>query len=119
MGYKVLVIDDSPLVFKAVKKALEPHGYEMAGQAFDGREGLQMVDELKPDIIILDITMPVMDGLETAKHLSLKNLTKKVIMSSAMGDEELISKAKHMGITYFLPKPFKPEDLVEAARNLI
>lgn len=118
MGPKVLVIDDSPLVLKAVKRTLEPEGYEMIGQAFDGKEGLKMVDELKPDIIILDITMPVMDGLETAKYLSIKNQIGKVIMSSAMGDDELISKAKNMGIKYFLPKPFKPEDLLDAVRNL-
>lgn len=118
MGQKVLVIDDSPLVSKAVRKALEPAGYEMIGQAFDGKEGLKMVDELKPDIIILDVTMPVMDGLETAKYLSLKNQIGKVIMSSAMGDEELITKAKNMGIRYFLPKPFRPEELLDAVRNL-
>lgn len=66
---KVLVIDDSPMVFKAVKKALEPEGFDLIGQAFNGQEGLDMVNQLKPDIVVLDITMPIMDGIQTAEFL--------------------------------------------------
>ena len=81
---KVLVIDDSPMVFKAVKKALEPEGFQMIGQAFNGQEGLDMVNQLKPDIVVLDITMPIMDGIQTAECLFQKNPASKVIILSAM-----------------------------------
>lgn len=119
MPQRILVIDDSPFIFKAVKKALEPAGYEMIGQAFDGKQGLDMVEEHKPDIIVLDVTMPVMDGLETAKNLHEQKSTASVIMLSAMGDDELISTAKSYGVKHFLTKPFKPEEMLEAISNLL
>lgn len=115
---KVLVIDDSPFIFKAVKKALEPEGFELVGHAVNGQLGLEMVEELKPDLIILDITMPIMDGLETAKNLFAKNPDIKVIMLSAMGDADLIAEAKSIGIKHFLTKPFKPEEMLAAINSL-
>jgi two-component system chemotaxis response regulator CheY len=116
---KVLVIDDSPMVFKAVKKALEPEGFQVVDQAFNGQEGLEKVELIKPDLIILDVTMPVMDGIQTAEVLFQKNPAAKVIMLSAMGDEDLTSKAKRLGVKLFLTKPFKPEDLVNSIRSIM
>lgn len=116
---KVLVIDDSPMVFKAVSKALEPEGFQMVGQAFNGQEGLDLINQLNPDIIVLDVTMPIMDGIQTAKVLFQKNPAAKVIMLSAMGDDELINKAKRIGIKVFLTKPFKPEELVNSVRSIL
>lgn len=115
---KVLVIDDSPMVFKAVKRALEPEGFELMGQAFNGQEGLELVSRLKPDVIVLDITMPVMDGLQTAEHLLRRDPAIKIVMMSAMGDEELINKAKRIGVKAFLTKPFIPEELVTCIRTI-
>ncbi len=116
--WKVLVVDDSPLVYKAVKKALEPEGFLLMDQAFNGRECLDRVSVQLPDVIIMDITMPVMDGLQAAEHLLRKNSQMKIIMVSAMGDEELLKKAKRIGVTNFLNKPFKPEELVNAVRSI-
>ncbi len=115
---RVLVIDDSPMVFKAIKRALEPEGFELIGQAFNGQEGLQMIYDQKPDIIVLDITMPVMDGLETAENIFRKNPAAKIIMLSAMGDEELVKKAKWFGVKAFLTKPFKPEELIGEVKSI-
>jgi two-component system, chemotaxis family, chemotaxis protein CheY len=119
LSCKVMVIDDSPMVFKAVTRALEPEGVQMLGQAFNGQEGLEMVSQLKPDIIILDITMPVMDGIQTAEQLFQTNPSAKVIMLSAMGDDEMLNKAKRLGVKIFLTKPFKPEEMVQSVRSLI
>jgi two-component system, chemotaxis family, chemotaxis protein CheY len=118
-SYSVLVVDDSPFIFKAVKKALEPEGFEFMDQAFNGRECLEKVAQQAPDIIILDITMPVMDGLETATHLFKKNPATKLIMISAMGDEEMVEKARRVGVKNFLVKPFKPEELQSAVRKVL
>lgn len=118
-GTKILVIDDSPFIFKAVKRAVEPHGFEMIGQAFNGQEGLEMVAEHQPDVIILDITMPVMDGLETARHLFAKDPHTNVIMLSAMGDDDLMTEAKNIGIQHFMTKPFEPEQMVAAIKSLL
>ena len=69
MSKKVLVIDDSPFVFKAVTKALEGTEYEVVGNALDGQLGIDKYIETRADVITLDVTMPVMDGLQTAKKL--------------------------------------------------
>jgi two-component system chemotaxis response regulator CheY len=118
-GIKVLVIDDSPFISKAVKKAVEPEGFEVIGQAFNGREGLEMINQSQPEIIILDVTMPVMDGLETAENIYRKNPNAKVIMLSAMGDEKLVESAKRIGVKRFLNKPFKTDEMVAAIKEII
>lgn len=111
MSKKVLVIDDSPFVFKAVSKALENTEYEVAGNALDGQLGIDKYIETRADVITLDVTMPVMDGLETARKLVEINPNIKIIMLSAMGDETLLNEAREIGIKYFLTKPFRPETL--------
>ena len=116
---KILVIDDSPVVFKAIKRVLEPQGYQFVGQAFNGREGLEMIAQHQPDLIFLDISMPVMDGIEAAEILMSKDPSVQVIMMSAMGDEELQNRAKGIGVKVFLTKPFRSEDLIRIARNLL
>jgi two-component system, chemotaxis family, chemotaxis protein CheY len=116
---KVLVIDDSPMVFKAVKRALEPEGFQMVGQGFNGQEGLDLMNQVKPDVVILDITMPIMDGIQTAEIIFQRNPGSKVVMLSAMGDDDLINKAKFIGVSAFLTKPFKPEELISAICSLL
>ncbi len=113
MTKKVLVIDDSPFVFKAVSKALEGTDYQVVDNALNGQEGLEKYKIHNPDVITLDVTMPVMDGLETAKHLFEMNPSVNVILLSAMGDEVLHNQAREIGIKYFLIKPFKPDGLKE------
>lgn len=113
MSKKVLVIDDSPFVFKAVSKALENTEWEVVGNALDGQLGVDKYIELRPDVVTLDVTMPVMDGLETARRLFAINPNAKVVMLSAMGDETLLGEARKIGIKYFLTKPFRPETLQE------
>lgn len=116
---RILVIDDSPFIFKAVKRALEPHGYNIVGHAENGKIGLEMIDDLKPDLITLDITMPILDGLEVATKLFEDNIDIKTIMLSAIGDEELLEQLKQIGVQNFIPKPFKSEQLLNLVENLL
>lgn len=111
MSKKLLVIDDSPFVFKAVTKALEGSEYEVVGNALDGQLGIDKYIETRADVITLDVTMPIMDGLETARRLFEINPNARIVMLSAMGDETLLNQAKEIGIKYFLTKPFRPETL--------
>lgn len=113
MSKKVLVIDDSPFVFKAVSKALEGSEWEVIGNALDGQLGIDKYIETRADVITLDVTMPVMDGLETAKKLFEINPKVRIVMLSAMGDETLLNQAKEIGIRHFLTKPFQPAALQE------
>lgn len=116
---KVLVIDDSPFIFKAVKRALEPKGIEVIDNALNGKDGLELVEKHQPEIITLDVTMPVMDGIETASNIFKNNPDAKVIMMSAMGDEALIEEAKSLGVKHFIPKPFKADLLYTAIQDLM
>ena len=111
MARKLLVIDDSPFVFKAVTKALQGTDYEVVGNALNGQMGIDMYIETRADVITLDVTMPVMDGLETARELLKINPNAKIIMLSAMGDETLLNQAREIGVKYFLTKPFQPASL--------
>lgn len=111
MSKKVLVIDDSPFIFKAVSKALEGTEWEVVGNALDGQLGIEKYIETRADVITLDVTMPVMDGLETARRLVQINPNVKIIMLSAMGDETLLNQAREIGVRYFLTKPFQPATL--------
>lgn len=113
MAIKVLVIDDSPFVFKAVSKALENTDYVAVDNALNGQMGLEKYRELQPDVVTLDVTMPIMDGLETARGLVAMDPNVKIIMLSAMGDEVLLNEARTIGVKHFLTKPFKPESLQE------
>ncbi len=116
---KILVIDDSPFVAKAVTKALEGSEHSVVDNALNGQIGISKYVELKPDVITLDVTMPVMDGLETARKLFEINPDVKIIMLSAMGDEVLHNEAKQIGIKHFLTKPFKPDDLKSKLAEII
>ncbi|MFP4662663.1 MAG: response regulator [Halanaerobiales bacterium] len=118
-GIKVVVIDDSPFIFKAVKRSLEPRGAEVIDNALNGEEGLKLIEKHSPDIITLDVTMPVMDGIETAKRIYEKNPDARVIMMSAMGDDALINEAKSIGVKNFIPKPFKPDVLYNAILEVL
>lgn len=116
---RVLVIDDSPFILKAVKRALEPQGYEIVGYADNGKSGIELYEKYKPDVVTLDVTMPIMDGLETASSLTCKDPDAKIIMLSAMGDETLIQSAREIGIKHFISKPFKPDRLIDTINDLI
>jgi len=117
--FKILVIDDSPFIFKAVKKALEPNGFEVVDSAANGKIGIEMYEKISPDLITLDVTMPVMDGIQTARALININPDVKIVMLSAMGDDVLLNEAKSLGIKQFVRKPFKPEELISAVQSIL
>jgi len=114
---RILVIDDSPFVYKAMKRAVEPHGHMVIGHAENGLVGLEQISQLNPDIITLDVTMPVMDGLQVLQRLEQDKL-QRVIMISAMSDMDLLKQAKGYGVNFFLNKPFQPQDVMYAIENM-
>lgn len=119
MAIKVLVVDDSFLVFKMIKRAIEPLEMEVVGHAENGKIALDMFEELSPDIVTLDMTMPIMDGLTTATHLLEKNPEAKIIFLSSIGDEDLLENARKIGIKHFIQKPINTEELVSAIDSLM
>ena len=116
---RVLIVDDSPFIHKAITRALSSGGYEVCGVGNNGREGVDLYVKLKPDVVTMDITMPIMDGLDASREI-MKNFPQaKIIMLSAMGDEELMKSAKEIGIRVFLQKPFKNPELLDAISRVL
>jgi len=110
---KILVVDDSPFIHKAVTRAVNTtEEYEICGIAKNGKEGVEQYATLKPDLVTMDITMPIMDGLEAAQMIIGQDPAAKIVMLSAMGDEELMAKAKEIGIKSFIQKPFKNDEFI-------
>ena len=113
-------MDDAAFILKVVEKALRPYNFDIVGYANNGKSGLEMFEKLMPDIVVLDITMPEMDGLELASNLFRKYPKPKIVMLSALGGHEsFIDKAREIGVEQFLRKPFKDDELVNAINSLL
>ncbi|RME90779.1 MAG: response regulator [Candidatus Hydrogenedentota bacterium] len=113
---RILVVDDATFIRNMVKKSLLPPDFEVVGEAADGNEAIKLYEELKPDVITMDITMRGMDGLTALEQIMKKNPDAKIIMLSSLGEESLIKKAINLGAKDFITKPFKPDRLISAVR---
>lgn len=102
---KVLIAEDSLDFASIIKEHLEMQGIEVVGVANDGIEALEMIETLNPDVLILDVIMPKLDGLGVLEKLNDINKNIKIIMMSAIGQEKITSKAISLGVDYFFLKP--------------
>ena len=109
---KVLIVDDTAFIRVQLKQLLESNGFEVVGEAENGKIALEKIQELNPDIVTLDITMPEMDGIQCMIEINKMDNLPDVIMISAMGQEALIKKAIIHGAKGFLIKPYKNEDVI-------
>ena len=112
--YKVLIVDDSPLIHKMIKKVLVPLGFEIVGDAKNGKEGVDMYEKTKPDLVTMDITMPIMDGVDASAAIIQIDPTANILMLSAMGDDDIKKQAKEKGVRHFVTKPFNSESLIKS-----
>ena len=115
---RLLIVDDSPFIHKNIRKALPADKFDICGTAQNGKEAIDLYFSLYPDVVTMDITMPVMDGLAAAKEILARDKRARIIMLSAMGDEELIEKAKALGVRAFLQKPFKADEMLSSIRRV-
>lgn len=116
---RVMAVDDSSITRKMIKKALEPEGFLIAGEAGNGKEAVELYPKIQPDVITMDVTMPIMDGLDAALAIKAINPQQKIIMISAMGDNDIINDAKSRGIDDFCFKPFKAGDMVNKVLQVL
>jgi len=115
---KVLIIDDAAFIRLTIKMMLENNGFEVVGEAENGLVGLKKYIELKPDVVTMDITMPEMTGIEALKLIMQYDPKAKVIMLSAMGQENLIKEAIIKGAKSFIVKPFKEDQVVQTIKQI-
>ena len=116
---KVIVVDDSALIRKILIKLLVDNGYEVVGEAANGQEGVDLYKELKPDLVTLDVTMPVMDGVEALRQIIAFDSGAKVAMITAAGQKEKLIEALKIGAGLFITKPFNEEDVLSSLEELL
>lgn len=112
MSTTIMVVDDSPFASKQIKDIVEDNGYEVIGYAKDGEEAIELYKELKPDIVILDIIMPGLNGLETAEILKKQDPAVKILMLSSLCDAGTMEEVKSIGIKHLIPKPLEADVLL-------
>jgi two-component system chemotaxis response regulator CheY len=116
---KVLIVDDSMFMRKSIKSALISSGkYDVIGEAANGDQGIELALELNPDIITMDNILPDMLGVDIIKELRKEELQSKIIMISAVGQDNIIDECKRSGANDYLVKPFTNEVLIEKLDNL-
>jgi len=110
---RIIVADDEPIIRMDLKEMLTNLGYLVVGEAGDGRSVVNMARELRPDLVIMDIKMPDMDGIEAARILTQEDIA-PVIFLTAYSQKELVNQAKEAGVVAYLVKPFRESDLAPA-----
>lgn len=110
---RLMIVDDASFMRVSIKKMVEEYDYEVVAEAADGLQAIEMYKKYKPDITTMDITMPNMTGIEALKNIKQLNPNAKIIMVSAMGQENLIREAVVSGASSFLVKPFRRDKLIE------
>jgi two-component system chemotaxis response regulator CheY len=116
---KILVVDDAAFMRMMVKENLKKAGYTEFAEAGNGKDAVDRYTEEKPNLVLLDITMPIMDGLSALDEIRKIDPEAKVVMCSAMGQENMVVEAIKLGALDFIVKPFKPERLLQAVKNVI
>ena len=111
MGKKILLVDDAMFMRRIIKKALAEIDLEEISEAEDGREAIRLYGQSRPDLVLLDITMPGMSGIETLKEIIGMDPHAKVIMCSSIGQDETIRESRRIGAIDFIVKPFEKNRL--------
>ena len=119
MTPRVLIVDDAAFMRMIVSDILKENGFDVAGEAGNGREAVERYAQLKPDLVTMDITMPEMDGIEAVKAIVGSDPDAKIIMVSAMGQQTLIVEALEAGACDFIVKPFQPAKVLEVVKKCL
>ena len=114
MATRVLIVDDAAFMRMMLRDILAKNGFEVVGEADNGKVAVQMYNELKPDVVTMDITMPEMDGIAAVKEIKAGDPSAKVVMVSAMGQQAMVIEAIRSGAADFIVKPFQPDRVLEA-----
>ena len=119
MGKNILICDDAAFMRMMIKDILTKDGYNVVGEATNGAEGVEKYSTLKPDLVMMDITMPEMNGIEALKKIKEGDSSANVIMCSAMGQQAMVIESIQSGAKDFIVKPFQAERVLEAVKKAI
>lgn len=116
---KVLVVDDAAFMRMQLSDILQKGGHEVIGQAENGKEAIEKYMKLKPELVTMDITMPVMEGIDAVKGIKQLDPNARIIMCSAMGQQSMVVNAIQAGAKDFVVKPFQPDRVLDAISKVI
>ena len=116
---RILLVDDAAFMRKVIKDTLSKAGYTDLHEAVDGADAVEKYNSLKPDLVLMDITMPNMDGLEALKAIRAADGSANVVMCSAMGQETMVIDAIRSGAKDFIVKPFKGERVLKTVTSIV
>jgi two-component system chemotaxis response regulator CheY len=119
MAARVLIVDDLSFIKLLIRDTLEKTGFEVIGEASNGYEAIELYKKLHPDVVLMDITMPRMDGIQALQEIMKFDKNAKVIMCSALGQQKLIIQSIQYGAKDFIVKPFKQERIVGAIKKVL
>lgn len=119
MAKNILICDDAAFMRMMIKDILTKNGYNIAGEAENGVKAVEKYNELKPDLVLMDITMPEMDGIQALKKIKEADSGACVIMCSAMGQQAMVIEAIQSGAKDFIVKPFQAERVLEAVKKVV
>ncbi len=118
MAKTVLIVDDAAFMRMMLKDILTKGNYEIVGEASNGQEAVEKYQELKPDFVTMDITMPVKDGIQATKEIMKIDPKAKIIVCSAMGQQAMVIESIQAGAKDFIVKPFQANRVIEALQKL-
>lgn len=119
MAKNILICDDAAFMRMMIKDILTKNGYSVAGEAENGAKAVEKYTELKPDLVLMDITMPEMDGIQALKKIRELDPKASVIMCSAMGQQAMVIESIQSGAKDFIVKPFQADRVLEAVRKVV
>jgi two-component system chemotaxis response regulator CheY len=116
---KVLIVDDSLVMRSMIKEILTKNGYEVVGQARNGKEAVDLYGTLKPDLVTMDVIMPGEQGTEVIKKLRTLDASARIMVVSGLNQKNLVIQAMENGAKEYVVKPFEEKDLLEAAAKTV
>lgn len=119
MSKTILIVDDAAFMRMMIKDILTRNGFEVIGEAENGARAIEKFKELSPDLVIMDITMPEVDGIQAVRGIKAIDSNAKIIMCSAMGQQAMVIESIQAGARDFIVKPFQAERVVEAVRKVL
>ena len=113
----VLIVDDIAYVRKTLKQILTSHGFRVVGEAVNGREAVELYSEVRPDFVLMDLAMPVLNGVEATKQILRTDSEACIVILSGLDQENLVTEAIHAGARDYVTKPFQTDEILKVIKQ--
>lgn len=115
----VMIVDDASFMRRVIRKIVESDGYEVAGEAIDGADAVEKYASLQPDLVTMDIVMPRCSGINALETIMLRDPDARIVMCSALGQEDLVEESLRAGARDFIVKPFRRQEVLATLSEIL